>query len=225
MEQLQSLIIQLAALGGLAAFIAVVVDWLKKLGLVKDGQAPVWVTGFNLIALVVLFFAVNILKIDVTKYDQLFGNVAQILVLFLSLVGQVGVSRVTHATFDGVNIINTHSSKLLMLAVAVAIVASVFIPALSASAAGPDDYLPQMVKCSSLPVSVLRVLQQSFDTQYGYDHALTNVFQWQATYETRVNQFAVLFGCPPPLANGALTFWYRVYDPIYDVPTVSGLAR
>lgn len=118
---------------------------------------------------------------------------------------------------------DTAKSFIIFMALA-GIVASLLIAPV-ASAAGPDDFLPQMVKCSSLPVSVLRVLQQSFDTQYGYDHALTNVFQWQATYEARVNQFAVLFGCPPPLANGALTFWYRVYDPIYDVPTVSGLAR
>jgi len=98
---MEQLLAQLAAMGGLAALFAVVVDFLKRFNVVKDGDAPTWVTGFNLVALVGLFIA-GLFKVDVTSIDPLVRNVAQILALVLSLIGQVGISRFTHYSLAGV---------------------------------------------------------------------------------------------------------------------------
>jgi hypothetical protein len=52
---LGSLLATFYSLAGVSAVIALLVNTLKVLGVVKDGSAPIWSAGFNLLALVLLF--------------------------------------------------------------------------------------------------------------------------------------------------------------------------
>lgn len=97
---LNSLLAQLAALGGVAAFITFLVNALKQFGVVKDGDALNWVTGLNLVALVGLFVA-HIVGFNVTGLDTILATLAQIGTMLLALLLQVGVSRVAHTLVKG----------------------------------------------------------------------------------------------------------------------------
>ena len=101
---LNSLLQQLATLSGVAAFITVVINWLKVLKVVEDGDAPTWSLGFNLIALVGLFFA-NVLKFNVAGLDNIAATIAQIAALVLSLFVLLGVSKVVHGIARGLPLI------------------------------------------------------------------------------------------------------------------------
>lgn len=101
-----ALVAQLAIMGGFAALLAALVNIGKRAGWVKDGQAPAIVTGGNLLGLVVLFI-LGIVKpdFDLGAADQVFGQVAQIATLILGLIGQVLVSKGTHAALRGVPVV------------------------------------------------------------------------------------------------------------------------
>src|SRR4030067_3522176 len=101
MEILQQLVAQLATLGGVASLITVIVNALKVFGVVGEDAAPTWSAGFNLIALVVLFGA-QIVHFDVSQLDPFAGNFAQLIALVLSLIAQLGLSKVAHWSLRGV---------------------------------------------------------------------------------------------------------------------------
>ncbi len=93
----QDLLKAFGALGGVGALIAVVVNILKTVGWVKDGQAPTVSTGLNLVGLILLF-AVGVLKpdADVTGADRLAGDLAFVLTTVFGFVWQLVSARLTH---------------------------------------------------------------------------------------------------------------------------------
>lgn len=103
---LQALAAQFALLAGFAALVAVVVNAGKQSGIVKDGQAPVYVLVLNVIGFVI-FVAVHLFapQVDVGAADSAIGQLAQILVLVLGLVGQLGVSKVSNLAVRGLPVI------------------------------------------------------------------------------------------------------------------------
>lgn len=106
---INTLFAELATLGGVAALIAVAVNALKQFGVVKDGDAPAWVTGLNLIALVALFVA-HIVGFDVKGLDGVASTIAQLGALILSLVGQVLVSKAANFAVRGTPVVGySHS--------------------------------------------------------------------------------------------------------------------
>lgn len=103
---LNALVIQLAALAGLGALIAALVNVGKQIGLVKDGTAQAWSTGLNLAALVGLFalnfFAPNA---DIAQLDGLAGQLAQWLTISAGLFVQLKGAQAGHAVLRGVPLI------------------------------------------------------------------------------------------------------------------------
>ena len=107
---LTSLLAQLATLAGVAAFITVVINWLKVFGVVKDGDAPTWSLGLNIVALAALFLA-NVFKLNVGALDSVAATIAQLAALVLALLVQLGVGKVTQAVVRGMPVIGKSFSS------------------------------------------------------------------------------------------------------------------
>jgi hypothetical protein len=106
---LQELVVQFVALAGFAALVAVVINILKALGIVGDGQAPKWSLAFNLVGFA-LFVLLGLVGIDFSAFDPVFAQLASILTAVLGIIGMLGVSRVSHAIVLGMPLIGkTHS--------------------------------------------------------------------------------------------------------------------
>jgi len=87
----------LTSLAGVAALIAVAVNLLKQIGIVKDGQAGSWSAGLNLAALIGLFAAQvagysNLIPV----IDEQAGALAVVLSTVAAYVFQVFISRKAH---------------------------------------------------------------------------------------------------------------------------------
>lgn len=109
---IQALVTQLAALGGVAALIAFLVNALKKFGVVKDGDAKAWVAGFNLAALVGLFLLNTFApSTDIVKVDSLAGLLSQLGVYVLAFVVQLGVTGKTNDMVVGTPVIGFSYSQ------------------------------------------------------------------------------------------------------------------
>lgn len=113
MELIQALLVQLAALGGVAALIAFIVNALKRFGVVKDGQAKTFAAGLNLVALAGLLIAgVVAPNLDIFALDSLAGQIAAIGTMVLTLVIQVGVSGKVHNVVSDIPVVGfSYSSK------------------------------------------------------------------------------------------------------------------
>ena len=98
-------------------------------------------------------------------------------------------------------------------ALLLAVMIFILLPGISLA---DQPYQYALVKCSGLPFSVVVQAEQAFDTAYGWEHNLTTEGQWQATFESRANEFASALGCPKVLQEGQLTFWYKIYVPTYQ---------
>lgn len=99
---LPSLLTQFMALAGVGALVALIVNILKTVGVVKDGDAPTWTTGFNLAGLALLFFLkVFMPQADIGQLDGLAATLAQICVLVLGLVTQLLGSKLAHVSARG----------------------------------------------------------------------------------------------------------------------------
>jgi hypothetical protein len=96
-EQVLGLVEQLMALGGFAAFVAILINVLKTFGVVKDGTSGTWAAGLNLAGLIALF-ALNIVEpgFDVGGVDAHLAQIAQILTLIFNYIMQNWVSKGTH---------------------------------------------------------------------------------------------------------------------------------
>jgi hypothetical protein len=85
------------ALGGIGALIAAVVNILKTSGVVKDGQAPTWVVGLNLLGMAsLLFLQVFQPSVDIAGLDVQAGSLATVLITVFGFVWQLISSRLTH---------------------------------------------------------------------------------------------------------------------------------
>lgn len=112
MDPILKLLVEWAALGGVAAIIAVVINVLKYFKLVADGQAQSWSAALNLIAMAV-FVGLKIYKpdIDLAGIDAEIAKVAEIALIILGYVMQLGISKGTHAAVRGVPLVGKSFSE------------------------------------------------------------------------------------------------------------------
>lgn len=97
---------QFTALAGVGALIAALVNTLKKFGVVKDGDAMTWATGLNLVGIVALYLLrVFAPSVDVGGVDSLAQSIAEILVLVVGVVLQLGLTRGANAILKGAPVI------------------------------------------------------------------------------------------------------------------------
>lgn len=112
MDALGELLVVWGALGGFGALIGFIVNILKTVGLVKDGQAPNYVAGLNLLGLAGLLAArVYAPDLDLGAVDaqvQAFVDVA--LVVFAYVMQLLG-SKLGHASVRGALVIGKSFSK------------------------------------------------------------------------------------------------------------------
>lgn len=103
---IEQLVTLLLSLGGVGTLVAAIVNALKTSGVVKDGQAPTFVLGFNLLGLVILFLVgLFAPATDLTQLDSTAAQVAQLLTIVVGLLVQFGGSKLAHGTFKGVPVI------------------------------------------------------------------------------------------------------------------------
>jgi hypothetical protein len=99
------LLLAFGSLVGLPAFISFVIDMLKRFGVVKDGDAPNWVTGGNLIGLALVFVLSLFPAINLPGLDAQLATIVKILVMIVSLIPATAwsqlVSKITHMLNGG----------------------------------------------------------------------------------------------------------------------------
>jgi hypothetical protein len=78
MEFLNELLTLFIGLAGFAAFIAFVVNVLKRFGVVTDGNAAIWVKWLNLIGLVIVGVLYLLVPGAIPVVDQVLGLLAQL---------------------------------------------------------------------------------------------------------------------------------------------------
>jgi hypothetical protein len=93
------------ALGGVASFVAVVVNILKSRGVIGDGDAPKVAFVLNLVLFAVFGVALNVLGVDLTPADPILNNLAEILKLLFGITVQQGLTVVAHKSLRGAPII------------------------------------------------------------------------------------------------------------------------
>lgn len=99
---------QWSALVGMAALIAVIINILKLIGLVKDGDAQTWSAGLNLAGLAVLFILRVINPdVDLGKVDEQMGSLAKTAMVVIGYVSQLLASKATHLAVKNVPLIGT----------------------------------------------------------------------------------------------------------------------
>lgn len=98
------------SLGGVSAFVAVVVNILKTLGVIKDGYASVWSTGLNMLGLIALFVMKLFPGVDIAGVDSVINTIAQILSLLFGLIVQLLGSKLAHFAIKGFPVLGTSYS-------------------------------------------------------------------------------------------------------------------
>lgn len=99
------------ALAGVAALVTVLVNILKRLGVITDGQAPTASLLLNLVGFG-LFVVASVAGIDVGGIDIVLGSIAALLEALLGLIGQIGLSRAFHVGLRGAPLIGySHSYR------------------------------------------------------------------------------------------------------------------
>ena len=109
---LVTLVNQFMALGGVGALIAVSVNILKAAGIVKDGQAPVYVTAGGILGMAGLL----VLRLfqpgaDLPGIDLAAQQIATVLEILLGFVVQILAARASHAGLAGVPLIGKSYSQ------------------------------------------------------------------------------------------------------------------
>jgi len=98
-------------LSGFAALVAALINVGKAIGIVPDGSAPT-VSGFLNLAGFVAFVVAKVVNFDVAQFDPLLATVANLIMLVLGLLGQIGISRAVNAGIRGVPLIGySHELK------------------------------------------------------------------------------------------------------------------
>lgn len=99
----EGLVSQWTMLAGFAALIAVAINVGKAVGVVKDGWAPVWSVGLNLVGLVGLFvLQVVDPTVDVAEMDTQAAQFAEVATVVLSYIVQLLSSKLAHYALKGV---------------------------------------------------------------------------------------------------------------------------
>jgi len=100
----------LLSLGGFGALIGLIINVLKTVGVVKDGQATNWATGLNLVLLIALFVG-KVVGFDVAGLDGIASQVADTGIVILQLIVMIGGSRLFHNTLRGVPVVGRSLSN------------------------------------------------------------------------------------------------------------------
>lgn len=103
---------------GAAALIALLINLLKLVGVVKDGDAPKWNAGLNLafiIGLAVVQAVVPDLSLKII--DEKMGTIAAIGTYVFGYILDIGISKLTHVAVKGVPYIGTSHTEELIKAV------------------------------------------------------------------------------------------------------------
>jgi len=105
-----SLLEAILQLGGLGAMFGVIFDFLKRIGLIKDGQAPVWNAVISL-ALAILMGLAPQFGIDIPwdTVDSGAAVIAQILQAILGFLSIFGGAKFTHFLTRGSPLGFSHS--------------------------------------------------------------------------------------------------------------------
>lgn len=91
---------QLFSLAGLGGLISVILDLLKRFGVVKDGKAPVWNAVVSLVLALFMLVAPEVgLNVDWTVIDSSAQIFTQILQAVLGFIGLFGSAKFTHYVF------------------------------------------------------------------------------------------------------------------------------
>jgi hypothetical protein len=105
MSDLIQIFVQFGSLAGAAALIAVIINLLKTIGVVKDGTAGKWSAGLNLVALVALVLVkVFVPSADIGVLDGLAGQAATALIVILGYLVQIFVSGDVHVLLSNMRI-------------------------------------------------------------------------------------------------------------------------
>ncbi len=112
---LQLLLTYVLSLAGVAGLISVVIDVLKRFGLVKDGDAPTWTSGAQLLVLI----AVWALKVfnpafDVEGMDAQLAGFLAVFVPFLNFILDNFIGKLTHKALRGAYLIGTSHTLINM---------------------------------------------------------------------------------------------------------------
>lgn len=95
---LENILMIIAGLAGLGAFVSIVINVLKKVGLIKDGQSEQWYQGISLFVFlavtVVYFLKVPIIWSEVDQWLKL-------LTFVLGYVVQILGGKLTYNTIKG----------------------------------------------------------------------------------------------------------------------------
>ena len=88
----------LAGLVGLPALWSVIIDLLKFVGVVTDGNAGKWNAAFSILTIVGVLVAVNFFpNLDIQGTDTLLLEIAKFAGILVTLLTQIFVAKGTHA--------------------------------------------------------------------------------------------------------------------------------
>ncbi|MFA5035712.1 MAG: hypothetical protein WC479_00855 [Candidatus Izemoplasmatales bacterium] len=100
------IVVEVIALAGFAALVALLVNVGKLIGFIKDGDAVKWSGGLNLLGILALFITRLFLPtFDVSGIDQTLLTIATIGTYVLSYVMSLGISKLTHIAVKGLPVI------------------------------------------------------------------------------------------------------------------------
>lgn len=110
--ELQDLFVGWTSLMGFAALIAVIVNVLKAVGVVKDGTAQTWSAGLNLAGLIAMF----VLRIfrpdfDLAGIDEQAAQLANVVTVLLAYITQLLSSKLAHIAVKTIPVIGKSYSQ------------------------------------------------------------------------------------------------------------------
>jgi len=98
--EITSIFTQFAALSGVSALIAAVINILKTLSIVKDGEAQIYSLLLNFLALAGLI-GLNLFspQTDIAALDIQAEKLAELLLIVFAYTTQLGISKLSHKIF------------------------------------------------------------------------------------------------------------------------------
>lgn len=110
---IDDLFVTLKSLGGVAALMTGLVNVLKRVGVVKDGESPMYITWFNVFGLVVLLILQTFGQTNmIPSIDAQAAGLAEVITVVSAFIFQMLASRLTHTlALSGVPWIGTSLSK------------------------------------------------------------------------------------------------------------------
>jgi hypothetical protein len=105
------LVVIVLAVGGFGALVSAGVNVLKVMGLVKDGDASTWITGFDLLGVIALYVATAFkLPFGLEIIGQQMGVIATFLIALGQLIVAFGGSKLFYSMARGVPLIGKSHS-------------------------------------------------------------------------------------------------------------------